>query len=171
VDQAVAVAEKNPHKWMFNGASKGAAPHMWAVGGHMNQPESQQTEWRYLWGCVDGVHSVKTIHDPCPPGWKVPTNEVWMELFAQPELSAGGRGAYCPDYDIYIPFGGQKKAGDSNITGVTNSIYLASATVTGINIHPIGAYFVICANTADKNKILLSDWTVERIPLKGEMLP
>jgi hypothetical protein len=47
----------------------------------------------------------------------------------------------------------------------------ASATVTGINIHPIGAYFVICANTADKNKILLSDWTVERIPLKGEMLP
>lgn len=131
VDQAVAVAEKNPHKWMFNGTAKGASPYMWAVGGHMNQPESQQTEWRYLWGCVDGVHSVKTIHDPCPPGWKVPTNEVWMELFAHPELSAGGRGAYCPDYDIYIPFGGQKKAGDSNITGVTNSIYLASATVTG----------------------------------------
>jgi hypothetical protein len=47
----------------------------------------------------------------------------------------------------------------------------ASATVAGINIHPIGAYYVICANTADKSKINLSDWTVERIPLAGEMLP
>ena len=44
-------------------------------------------------------------------------------------------------------------------------------TVEGINIHPIGAYFVICANTADKSKINLSDWTVERVPLMGEMLP
>jgi hypothetical protein len=47
----------------------------------------------------------------------------------------------------------------------------ASATVSGINIHPIGAYYVICANTANKNEIKLSDWTVERIPLAGEMLP
>lgn len=131
VDQAMEVAVRNPHKWMFNGSAKGAAPYMWAVGGHQNQSEKQQTEWRYLWGSVDGINSVKTIYDPCPPGWKIPTDEVWIELFAHPELSAGKRGAYCPDHNIYIPFGGQKKAGDSNITGVTNSIYLASATVTG----------------------------------------
>ena len=132
VDQAVEVAEKNPHKWMFNGTAKGVAPYMWAVGGHTSQSEKKQSEWRYLWGCIDGITSVKTIHDPCPPGWKVPADDVWLELFAYPELAPGKRGVYCPDYDIYIPFGGQKKAGDSNITAVTNGIYLASATVTGL---------------------------------------
>jgi hypothetical protein len=47
----------------------------------------------------------------------------------------------------------------------------ASATVSGINIHPIGAYFVICANTSNKSAIKVKDWMVERIPLDGEMLP
>lgn len=39
-----------------------------------------------------------------------------------------------------------------------------------INVHPIGAYFAICANTADKRVVKLTNWTVEHVHLDGEML-
>jgi hypothetical protein len=41
----------------------------------------------------------------------------------------------------------------------------------GINIQPIGAYFVVCANTADKTAVKVSNWTVEKISLDGEIYP
>ena len=129
VDKGVAESVKYPYKWMFNGTSGGAAPYIWAVGNHSSQSTEQQTEWRYLWGCVDGNTSLKTIYDPCPPGWKVPTADMWMETMEGVTLSTGTHGAVSSKYDIYIPLAGQKKAGNSKYGGV-NAVYLASATVT-----------------------------------------
>lgn len=129
VDKGVAESVKYPYKWMFNGTSGGAAPYIWAVGNHSSQSTEQQTEWRYLWGCVDGNTSSKTIYDPCPPGWKIPTADMWLEAMENVTLSTGTHGAVSTLYDMYIPFAGQKKAGNSKYGGV-NAAYLASATVT-----------------------------------------
>lgn len=131
VDQAVEVSIKYPHKWMSNGTTAGIAPHLWAMGDLKNQDYSKQVEWRYLWGSVDGNSSLKTIYDPCPPGWKIPTNDVWMEVMNHITLSPGKRGVYSEQFDIYFPLAGQKKAGNSAFGGV-NAVYLASATATSL---------------------------------------
>lgn len=40
-----------------------------------------------LWGAGDGK---KTIYDPCPPGWKVPSREAWdMDYFSKSSNSLG----------------------------------------------------------------------------------
>ena len=129
VDQAVEQSVKNPHKWMFNGTEGGVAPYIWSVGNHSSQTTAQQTQWRYLWGCVDGNTSLKTIYDPCPPGYKIPTVDVWMEVMTGATLSSGTHGAVSGPFEVYIPLAGQKKAGNSNL-GAANAIYLASSTVT-----------------------------------------
>ena len=51
------------------------------------------TEWRYLWGSVDGSTSEKSIYDPCPPGWKVPTGDMYYYLLKEYENTEYG--VYC----------------------------------------------------------------------------
>jgi lysophospholipase L1-like esterase len=131
VKEAIAEATKYPYRFLYNSTDKSVAPHHWTIGNLAGKTPKDLSEWRYLWGSVDGITSVKTIYDPCPPGWKVPTADVWMEVMEGVVISSGKNGIYSSRYGLYFPLAGQKKAGNSQFGGAY-SVYLASATATSL---------------------------------------
>ncbi len=134
LDDAVAATVKVPHKWVSNGSDNNCVAennYTW----HQRKPADnvEMTEWRYLWGSVDGSTSEKSIYDPCPPGWKVPTGDMYYYLLKEYENTEYG--VYSPKYDLYIPNNGQRQAGfgGSQLSGVGDAIFLSTASVTDLH--------------------------------------
>lgn len=133
-EQARVAAEKNPHKFLCNGTSDNLDPYNWVQPPYSGQDAKCQTTpdrvlWRTLWGSTDGYNSVKTIYDPCPVGWKVPTADLFMYL--GPGSTKTTYGIYSSKYDIFLPAAGQRNAGfgGSTMSGVGVPSYV-TASVT-----------------------------------------
>ncbi len=133
LSSAVAMSVKYPHKWMFGGTSDACAPtYDWFSGNSdvANRTIEENAAWKTLWGCSDNVTSEKTIYDPCPAGWKVPTPDFYAVALHNVRLSSGKHGFYLPDYDVYFPYAGQRKAGfgGSVIVGAGELLMSTAAT-------------------------------------------
>lgn len=142
LEDAVEESARYPHKWMFGGSSDSVFPqYSWftADGQFSSKTLLERMEWRYLWGSTDNVSNVKTVYDPCPPGWKVPTADAFVPVLNNVQPSEGGHGIISSDYGLYFPYGGQRKAGFGGSVIVNNEdIMLASASVAG-SLYPIRA--------------------------------
>lgn len=135
IEQAVSESVKYPYKWMSSGTNNDSdgASYTWMVRNDL-QPDSKKTEWRYLWGNIEGMDGEKSIYDPCPPGWMVP-NVLAMGLMNSGIVkSANDLGYYSPSSDLYFPLGGQRQAGfgGSKISGLgtTDDLFAWTSTVT-----------------------------------------
>ena len=169
LQQAVDESVKYPHKWMFGGQNDAEYPqYAWFTGDYKARSAKENDEWRYLWGSKDNVTNDKTLYDPCPAGWKVPTADAYAYIFTDGQVSSGKHGFYIPEHDLYFPFAGQRKAGFGGSSlaasgemmiasaSVSNSLYpirasvnasgsnLAGARVTGSNSYAGAGYQVRC---------------------------
>ena len=149
LDDAVAETVKYPYKWVSNGSDNNSWDNYYTW--HQKKPadNAEMTEWRYLWGSVDGSTSEKSIYDPCPPGWKVPTGDMYYYLMKEVEDCV--LGLYSTKYDVYIPKNGQRQAafGGSQLGGVGGDVFLATASVTDLH-YPYRANpgsGILCWNT------------------------
>lgn len=140
LQQAVDESVKYPHKWMFGGQSDAEYPqYAWFTGDYKARSAKENDEWRYLWGSKDNVSNDKTLYDPCPEGWKVPTADAFAYIFSDGQVSSGKHGFYIPDYDLYFPYAGQRKAGfGGSSLGASGEIMIASASVAN-SLYPIRA--------------------------------
>lgn len=140
LQQAVDESVKYPHKWMFGGNSDAVYPqYSWFSGEGDFQAKSilDNEQWRYLWGSTDNISNEKTIYDPCPAGWKVPTADAYATFFASSGSAAGGHGVYVSEYDLYFPFAGQRKAGfGGSVISASGEVMMASASVAN-SLYPI----------------------------------
>lgn len=136
LQQAVEASVKNPHKAMANSKSDNADPYHWLLppctSAEKYKAGPEQNLWRTLWGSTDGYNSVKTIFDPCPPGWKVPTADMFVYVFGGAEATSNGYGYYSSKFDIFMPNAGQRNAGfgGSNLVAVGETAPYSSATAT-----------------------------------------
>ena len=96
----------------------------------------ERFSWRYLWGnpnpnaSVEQTDNVKTIYDPCPPGWKVMPRLAWE--FVDDGLETLTNGYYSPVYDLYFPFTGQRQAGfGGSLIQAVDMHYLHTCNVGG----------------------------------------
>lgn len=142
LQKAVDESVKYPHKWMFGGNSDAVFPqYSWFSGDGDFQAKSilDNEQWRYLWGSTDNISNEKTIYDPCPAGWKVPTADAYATIFASSRLAEGGHGLYVSEYDLYFPFAGQRKAGfGGSVISASGEILMASASVAN-SLFPLRA--------------------------------
>ena len=144
VDQAVAESIKYPYRWMSWSASDsdGRFNYNWA------RSELSETKdvavWQYLWGNPvrlsannGNSDNLKTIYDPCPPGWKVMPLEACETVSANRQQTTYG--FYNPDCDLYFPYTGQRRAAygaggqimELVKSPTNNSMYYQTSTVSG----------------------------------------
>lgn len=199
LEQAVDAAVKHPHKSMANGQSDNNDPYHWATpplaSGEKTRTTPERTHWRTLWGSIDGYNSVKTIFDPCPPGWKVPTVDLYVYALGGSRKSTNGYGYYSDKFDLFLPCAGQRMAGfgGSNFAAVGDVTMYASATandaytpmrgaesgMTAGNSYGGAAYQLRCVkeevstNAAPvgiqtgKAAVLMGDSITEQWPIRG----
>ena len=87
------------------------------------------SDWRLtqddtLWG--DGTQNMvmaKADDDPCPAGWKVPSNEQWGSIYGMSEGVGGEGGLHWDGTEIWVQVGGESDSGYK----VGSSLYLPSA--------------------------------------------
>ena len=199
LQQAVEAAVKHPHKSMANGQSDNNDPYHWAMAplasAEKFRTTPERSHWRTLWGSVDGYNSVKTIFDPCPPGWKVPTVDLYVYAFGGARKTTNGYGYYSDKFDLFMPCAGQRMAGfgGSNFSAVGEAAMYASATandsytpmrgaesgMTAFNSYGGASYQLRCvkeevaANAAPvgtqtgKTAVLMGDSITEQWPIRG----
>ena len=199
LQQAVEASVKNPHKAMANGTSDNADPYHWALPSYpaaeKYRTTADRTHWRTLWGSLDGYNSVKTIFDPCPPGWKVPTVDLFVYLYGGAELTSNEYGYYSDRFDVFLPNAGQRNAGfgGSNLVSVGSFAAYSSASandpyipfrgdvigMTAHNSYGGAAYQMRCvkeevsANAAPvgvqsgHRAVLMGDSITEQWPIRG----
>lgn len=134
LEQAVEQSVRHPHKWMFGDRDDSCYPqYSWfnGSGDYEAEEEEEKARWRALWGSMDNISNEKTIYDPCPAGWKVPTGDAYPQVIESVRLSSGKHGVYSSLYDLYFPYAGQRKAGfgGSALSG-SSVILMSTATVT-----------------------------------------
>lgn len=142
LSDAVDESVRFPHKWMFGGTSDAVWPqYSWFTTNDQfgNRTWQEQSEWRWLWGATQEAVNVKTIYDPCPPGWKVPTADAYVRVLHNAVGANGGHGLYAPAYGLYFPFGGQRKAGfGGSVISNSDDIMMATASTAG-SLFPVRA--------------------------------
>ena len=138
VDQAVEESIKYPYRWMFwSGTDSGNDNYNWTRSSLSGTANAKA--WRYLWGNpivdpeygTDESDNVKTIYDPCPPGWKVMPREAYA--FAAASTTALSHGRYNEHTGLYFPATGQRQAGfgGSQIRSLGGlSIFLETSNVS-----------------------------------------
>ena len=138
VDQAVEESVRYPYRWMFwSGTDSGNDNYNWTRSSLSGTANAKA--WRYLWGNpvvdpeygTDASDNLKTIYDPCPPGWKVMPREAFAFAFANTVALSHGR--YNERAGIYFPTTGQRQAGfgGSQIRSLSGgSIFLETANVS-----------------------------------------
>lgn len=103
-----------------------ANPMTYITGDPVNQ------DWLYSEGSADNsrwaeFEGTKTVYDPCPAGWRVPTgneNGLWMKagMTAGPTTLTMDKGYVFPasicGEDAYYPAAGSRKAADGQLDGV-----------------------------------------------------
>lgn len=142
VDQAVEASIRYPYRWMSASESNCTNDNYnWTRSGSLSGTGNAKV-WRYLWGCpaVDPEYgseeadNLKTIYDPCPPGWKVMPREAYV--FAAANLTTLDNGYYSEKTGFYFPCTGQRQAsfGGSLIQALTGgTMFLETANVTSDN--------------------------------------
>lgn len=140
LQQAVDESVKYPHKWMFSGQNDTEYPqYAWFTGNYTARSAKENEEWRYLWGSKDNITNDKTLYDPCPAGWKVPTADAYAYIFTEGQVSSGKHGFYIPEHDLYFPFAGQRKAGfGGSPLSASGEVMMATASVAN-SMYPIRA--------------------------------
>lgn len=140
LQQAVDESVKYPHKWMFGGQNDTEYPqYAWFTGDYTTHSAKENDEWRYLWGSKDNITNDKTLYDPCPAGWKVPTADAYAYIFTDGQVSSGKHGFYIPEHDLYFPFAGQRKAGfGGSPLSASGEVMMATASVAN-SMYPIRA--------------------------------
>lgn len=160
LERAVAESVKYPHKWMFGGKSDACYPqYTWTSGDgdYDRQSPARKVQWEGLWGSVDNVSNVKTIYDPCPPGWKVPTGDVYYTAFEDVKLSDGGHGVYSEKYRLYFPFAGQRKAGfGGSVIVKAGEIMMSTATAVS-SMNPLRATVLISNGNISSGRVTSSN--------------
>ena len=199
LQEAVEASVKHPHKSMANGTSDNNDPYHWAMpplgSGEKFRTTPERSHWRTLWGSVDGYNSVKTIFDPCPPGWKVPTVDLYVYAFGGSRKTPNGYGYYSEKFDLFMPCGGQRMAGfgGSNFSAVGEAAMYASATandsytplrgaesgMTANNSYGGASYQLRCVREdvlehaapvgiqTGKTAVLMGDSITEQWPIRG----
>ena len=199
LQEVVEASVKHPHKSMANGTSDNNDPYHWAMpplgSGEKFRTTPERSHWRTLWGSVDGYNSVKTIFDPCPPGWKVPTVDMYVYAFGGARKTTNGYGYYSDKFDLFMPCAGQRMAGfgGSNFSAVGEAAMYASATandsytpmrgaesgMTAFNSYGGASYQLRCVREdvlehaapvgvqTGKTAVLMGDSITEQWPIRG----
>ena len=199
LQEAVEASVKNPHKSLANGTSDNSDPYHWALpplaSAEKYKTTPDRSHWRTLWGSVDGYNSVKTIFDPCPPGWKVPTVDFYVYALGGSRISSNGYGYYSDRFDLFIPSAGQRMAGfgGSNFSAVGEAVMYTSATandsytptrgsetgMTAYNSYGGASYQLRCVKEevaesaapigvqTGKTAVLMGDSITEQWPIRG----
>lgn len=116
-DAAIDFAVKNPHIWL----------------NRSNQSWVESENSQQLWG------ETKTIHDPCPVGWKVPSSKDWKALTTidaetNVECVAANDIFFLLDGHLFSPLNGRSATGriDGNVKnngyGARAHFYCSDAT-------------------------------------------
>ncbi len=131
-EQAIQFSIKNPFRWLYNGTN--GTPHdpyhWW--GHYGGRDVSVREEWRYMWGAPTHLMvPKKSIYDPCPPGWKVPTSSVNWALNSDEgkAKSENGWGVYYPKFDVLIPIAGFRGAHGGHVREVKNEFHLYNSNM------------------------------------------
>ena len=136
-EQSLPVSIKYPYRWMsYEGSNARWNEYVWSAPYNMLSTSEERFSWRYLWGnpnpnaSVEQTDNVKTIYDPCPPGWKVMPRLAWE--FVDDGLETLTNGYYSPVYDLYFPFTGQRQAGfGGSLIQAVDMQYLHTCNVGG----------------------------------------
>ncbi|MBQ8863245.1 MAG: hypothetical protein IJ014_00685 [Rikenellaceae bacterium] len=134
IEQAIAQTVKTPYLWASNGTgTSNDSPYMWMVSNPMD--DTKQVTWRALWGNMNCIDGVKTVYDPCPAGWMVPDATSISLALSKSTVTDNGYGVYSPEWNVYIPFGGQRASIYSTVCelplkGSSKTVYLATSTVS-----------------------------------------
>ena len=136
-EQSLPVSIKYPYKWMsYEGSDARWNEYVWSAPYNMLSTSEERFSWRYLWGnpnpnaSLEQTDNVKTIYDPCPPGWKVMPRLAWE--FVDDGLETLTNGYYSPVYDLYFPFTGQRQAGfGGSLIQAVDMQYLHTCNVGG----------------------------------------
>ena len=136
-EQSLPESIKYPYKWMsYEGSDARWNEYVWSAPYNMLSTTEERFSWRYLWGnpdpdaSVEQTDNVKTIYDPCPPGWKVMPRLAWD--FIDNGLETLSNGYYSPVYDLYFPFTGQRQAGfGGSLIQAPDMQYLHTCNVGG----------------------------------------
>ena len=110
-----------------------------------------------LWG--DGADAIKTVNDPCPYGWMVPTkkayrnSEWWNNMLSSGSgVMTVGVGATCKDSNGDIanyPFSGRwrRTIGDTDLANAGTYCYLWTSTESGsLNTNYLGTWHIRVRN-------------------------
>jgi len=92
------------------------------------------------WYCTDTTYkndnlwkNVKTIYDPCPPGYRVPDDAIWVDAGFDSRMNAGSYGCYFsvldPSGDVWYPAAGSISNGSLAFVGGRGGYW--SCTVDG----------------------------------------
>ena len=155
VDQAVEEAVRYPYRWMFwSGTDSGNDNYNWTRSSLSGTANAKA--WRYLWGNpvidpeygTEEADNLKTIYDPCPPGWKVMPREAYA--FAAASLTTLTNGLYNERTGFYFPNTGQRQAGfgGSQIRSlVGGTMFLETSNVTESNQWQANQYGLATGNS------------------------
>ena len=135
-EQGVAESVAYPYRWMsYTNEDCAGGYYFWMLDYNKLTTSEEKGSWRYLWGApeIDRVEfneNLKTIYDPCPPGWKVAPAEAYS--YALGNLQQTQWGYYNESLGAYFPNTGQRQAGygGSQLRSLTNgTMFLSSANV------------------------------------------
>lgn len=115
----------------------------------------------YLWGNPQGYNynhatnpctPVKTIYDPCPPGWMVPGGDIFTSLYSLSNGDAGRLFRYDSDtsHSVFFAFFGATGWSTGNLTGIKSSFYLWTSTYSSANSSSI--YNIYSQKTSSKTQ-------------------
>ena len=161
VDQAVEESVRYPYRWMcWSGSDIAKDDYNWTRS-DLSGTENARV-WKYLWGNPDkdpqgeASDNVKTVYDPCPPGWKVMPRAAWS--FSDLNDVSGWHGYYSASMDIYVPDSGQRQAafGGSLISSIDNG----TAFISIANVSENVPYRTDYGTTTSFNAYLGAGWNV-----------
>lgn len=93
-----------------------------------------------LWG--DGSQnfsSIKSVNDPCPAGFRIPTNEELTTIMHALTFNSASSGATAKDDGVlFLPYAGTKNIAGATVTP-SNAKYWSSTVASGSTTHTVNA--------------------------------
>lgn len=113
-------------------------------------PGSNSTRNNLLWGVA------KTVYDPCPAGWKVPPMGAFSTWSSNTIILYTYGVSYNTEADSWYPFAGGLRETTGALTGVGNSCYLWSSTISStgtasLNVNVGTSNFNVTDNAAARS--------------------
>ena len=104
---------------------------------YYNMWDAQQTS-----NTTAAAATVKTVYDPCPPGFCVPTSGLYNYIASQPEFAFNN--GYTYNNDVFFPASGYRDGGSGDLSNVGSYGYYWSATPLG---GTKGRYFIFSSGS------------------------